>query len=604
MKAETGAARVFFFGGSILFLFLALFLAGGCAYGAREAAEEYDVVVYGGTFAGCAAARTAAQLSPQSSVLVVVPLPEHVLGGTGTAGGQNFFDIRYWRGEVVTGGSFTRWFKAAGRFYGTREMAEILRDDLAGRKNITILWGYDVEEVRKGLVPGRPAVPPPGGGRPSGGAGSFSSGLLSFRIKELGLREVSRDGDGVLFWGERRRTVAGRVFIDASDDGRLTRLAAPEGCLSTGRGDWPAEFLPPDEREQVVAARQQAATLMFKVRGVVPPPRSGAYGDLFFLRDPQTGAWGVFGGRDTYRKSPAVVAFNELNAPRGFALKPLNAAQDGPGSDQWWVNALLVFNVDGRACRRDLGSGRYPQDKRPGTLDADEAWLAARNLIARPEFLEALRCFSVPDGKGGRCGFFRAELVRDAAGRPEVGSVLYLRETIHLAPEGAAAGGGGREGGFPLSPRECRLAGEGPARGEDRQNYPSRIGLAHYLQDVNAYTAEDLRGAGGYRWPVTDLLRPDLAALGEQPQNPVYLPYEMLVTPRLANLLVPGYATGAASLSWAQVRVIPSLCVLGDAAGAAVAEALAGGGDPAWFGQAEIWRVQSLLRGIGARLEK
>lgn len=599
------AGRVLF-SGAIFFCFLALaglFLSGGCAYAAQEAKEDYEVVVYGGTFAGCAAARTAAQLSPESSVLLVVPLPEPVLGGVGTAGGQNFFDVRHWRGEVVTAGSFAGWFKAAGQFYSTREMAGILLADLARCRNITILWSHDVLEAKKTLGPERPIFRP--SRREPFPPGSLRPAPLSLCVAELLLGEVFRDESGVVRWGEGRRRVTGRVFIDASDDGRLTRLAVPAASVSTGRGDWPAEYLPPDERAEGAAARQQAATLMFKVRGVVLPPRPGTAGDLVFLRDPRSGAWGIVGGLETFRKNPAVVAFNERSAPLGFALKPVNAAQDGRDSDQWWVNALLVFNVDGRACRRDLGTERYPRDGRPGALDVDGAWLAARDFIARPEFLSALRSFSAEDGKGGRFGFHRAELVKDAAGRPVVGSVLYLRETVHLRKDAPGTPpGGGSEGGYALTPSECRFSGESASAGADRENYPTRIGLAHYLLDVNAYTAGDLKGADGYRWPVTDFLRPDLAAKGGQPKNPVYLPFEMLVAPRVANLLVPGYATGAASLAWAQVRVIPSLCVLGDAAGAAAAEALFSNQYPARFGQREILRVQSALRKAGARLEK
>ncbi|MEW5897947.1 MAG: FAD-dependent oxidoreductase, partial [Bacillota bacterium] len=70
------------------------------------------------------------------------------------------------------------------------------------------------------------------------------------------------------------------------------------------------------------------------------------------------------------------------------------------------------------------------------------------------------------------------------------------------------------------------------------------------------------------------------------------------------NLLVPGYATGAASLAWAEVRVIPNLCVLGDAAGAAAAEAVLSGADPALFRQEQIKWVQAALRKTGARLDK
>ena len=59
--------------------------------------------------------------------------------------------------------------------------------------------------------------------------------------------------------------VLGKVFIDASDEGRLTRLAGEPFVV--GRQDWPWEYLPEDEKEM---ARQQAATLMFQVKEYVP----------------------------------------------------------------------------------------------------------------------------------------------------------------------------------------------------------------------------------------------------------------------------------------------------------------------------------------------
>ena len=44
--------------------------------------------------------------------------------------------------------------------------------------------------------------------------------------------------------------------------------------------------------------------------------------------------------------------FNEEFGDK-YLLKSLNAAQDGPDSDEWWINGLLIFNVDGSAHERD-----------------------------------------------------------------------------------------------------------------------------------------------------------------------------------------------------------------------------------------------------------
>lgn len=627
------------------FVFIILFLLVVCSC-TQEAREEYDIVIYGGTFAGCAAAQMAAQLSPRSSILVIVPSPVPVLGGIGTAAGQNFFDLRFWRNQLVTGGSFARWYQQAGQFYNTQKMAEILRSDLARYENISILWGFDLWEGQKkstpfgyGIDKNRQADHP--------GKSLGEGDLFSFQITALRVRNIYQDERGAACWGKEKRKITGRVFIDASDDGRLTRLAG--GKVTAGRADWPDAFLENSERGEGGLPRQQAATLMFKVTNVMFPPAPRAVGDLIFLHDGY-GSRGIIGGGDTYRNNPVVVVFNDQYMSRGFALKPLNAAQDGANSKEWWVNALLIFDVDGRACQRDLGSKRYPKDKRWDALDIDEAWRKAREFVARPEFIHAFRQFSATDEQGRRYGFHLAELVEDGSGRPVVGDMLYLRETVHLqrnqpgemSPREAEeyfftpfvdpggefvfeevtqrnpapysgeftpqVSGDLKDGleniGYALTADECQFAGTSPTDGADQDNYATRIGLACYLMDINGYTPGDLKRGGFYQWPVTGNSRPDWLAKGGQPINPVYLPFEMLITPHLVNLLAPGYATGASSFAWTEVRVIPNLCVLGDAAGAAAARAVLFGEYPAYFQQEQIKWVQEALLKTGARLDK
>ncbi|MDQ0285087.1 choline dehydrogenase-like flavoprotein [Desulfofundulus luciae] len=599
----------------ILFFLSLLLPAARYNAGVTGRVEQYDIVIYGGSFAGCAAARTAALAAPQKSILLVVPDPVPALGSIGTTGGQNFFDLRFWRGQLVAKGSFARWYGQTGQFYHPGTMATLLRADLAAHDNISILWCHDIEAVD---YTGHPR-----------------------RIAQLVLREVFPDRNGVTRWGSDVRRVKGQVFVDASDDGRLTRLA---GVATTGgRYDWPAGYLDDSERDlpqeqkttRIITAglaRQQAATLMFKVRGVkVPLLKTGRVlklGDLTFVRDPR-GGWGITGGCRTFRENPVVRAFNERYAPRGFALKPLNAASDGRDSSQWWVNALVVFNVDGRACLRDRGTARYPA-VREDYLDVDTARLKAREMLKNPAFLEALRQFyAVNHATGQRYGFAGAEPVRDSRGELVVGDMLYLRETIHLPLDAEKVGHGTENTNYALTAKACQGAGDGagragirgragktgaakvtvnnsriPSPAADAANYPTRIGLGYYAMDINAYTYRDLKQNGVYTWPVTGTVRPDWERQGGEPQNPVYLPYRMLVTSQAENLLVPGYATGASSLAWAEIRVIPNLCVLGDAAGAAAARAVLYGEAPARFGPAQISWVQQTLRRMGARLEK
>lgn len=546
-----------------------------------EEREKYDIVIYGGSFTGCAAARTAALTAPDSSILVIVPGTAHMLGGIGTAGGQNFFDLRRWKGQLVTAGSFIRWYGWFGQFYNTGAMSDCLLFELNQFKNIKILWNYDISETGK-----KPEENTP------------SSSIVS-----LNLREVFRDQTGKVRWGEGRRKITGRVFIDASEDGRLTRLSGVN--VSSGRSDWPAGLAGANETWDTGHARQQAATLMFKISGVVLPPGSCTIGDLTFSRDGK-GSWGIAGGTSTFQKNRVVVDFNDQYSPRGYALKPLNAAQDGAGSSEWWVNALLVFNVDGRACERDRDTACYPSDKREDFLDVDEAWVGAKNFLENPDFIHAFRQFSVADGKGKRYGFYDSELVRDDTGKPIVGDSLYLRETIHLVNSLSSSATTENIQGksFALTENECQEAGFTTENGADRANYMNRIGLAYYNMDINAYKYQDLKPNGNYNWPVTGQLRPDWQAKGGEPANPVYLPFEMLVAHEATNLLVPGYATGASSLAWAEIRVIPNLCVLGDAAGVAAARSIIYNENPALFTREQINWVQDVLRSYGVRLDK
>ncbi|GAB6159351.1 FAD-dependent oxidoreductase [Desulfotomaculum varum] len=528
-----------------------------------------DVVIIGGGLDGCAAARSAAAAAPDKKILLVVNDPVQELGGLATAGGQNFTDIRLWQGRLVTQGSFGRWYARAGQFYNTGRLAQIIKEDLSRFPNLKILYGHDIEDVV----------------------------VQNNVIKEVRLRSITRQTNGKTAWSENRQRVKGKIFIDATVDGRLTRLAG--NSLSVGRRDWPPQFLLAAERE---TGRQQAATLMFQVTGVQTPPRPAQIGDWEFVRDAK-GSWGLAGGKQVFADNPQVIAFNEKYGPQGFAIKPINAASNGRDSQTWWVNCLLVFNVDARAHDRDAGSQRYPADALPGHLTTDQAWQKARQLLQNPEFWQALRQFKVQDPASGRWyGFGEASPVLDNQGRPVVGQLLYIRESVH-SPLSQAAGPGSENTAFAVTTREAQGAGAA-TRGADEGNYAQRIGLGYYMMDINAYLPGDLKAAGSYRWPVTGQLRPDWLAAGGEPVNPVYLPFAALLPARTENLLVPGYAASISSFAWAELRVLPNLAVLGDAAGVAAARCLAVQWPPRRFTGADIAWVQQKLQQFGARLDK
>ncbi|SMB90021.1 FAD dependent oxidoreductase [Thermanaeromonas toyohensis ToBE] len=594
-------------------------------------AEHVDIVIYGGGLAACAAAWKAASFASDKRVALVVPYIARQYGGLATVGGQNFWDVRYWSrdGRLPQGGSFAHWFYHTGPFYSPAELAKLIAKELEKLPNLVTLWGLDITAVY--------------------------ADAKGERLRALALRSLERGPEGYVHWKGKEKLLKAKQFIDASEDGRLSFLSG--SGVTVGRADWPAVLLPEVEdplgtsasrwkeeaagyllpeklgfprnwielftkdavgrvfRERILqlggyqelspsispgktnrVARQQAATLMFKVKGVRP----GLYKDMVFIRSPQ-GVWGAYGGLRTYRENPVVTHFNKTYGPQGFALKPLNAAQDGRDSPEWWVNSLLIFNVDGRAHFRDRGSSRYPLDKLPGTLETDEAWVAARQLLLKPDFIHALRQFP---------GFEEADLVKDSTGQPVTGDILYLRETVHQLRRGGGVGKEAGDGDYAVTALEVYLAGRGPGEGADADNYVNRIGLGFYWLDINGYRFEDLQGEdGAFRWPVISYLRPDfgqsLPGSTARPENPVYLPFEAILSPRFSNLLVPGVAASISSLAWAELRVLPNQAVLGDAAGVAAAYAVEQGIDPATWGPGEIDEIRRILvEKYGARVDK
>lgn len=531
--------------------------------------KDYDIVVYGSGFSGCAAAYNAAITAPEKKIALIVPEPVDLLGGLGTAGGQNFADIRFWQGQIVTQGSFSRWYENFGQFYSTEKLGEKMQKELAQFPNLTIIYNYDIQKIR-----------------------SWGNKIYALYIKS-----VLRENDGVVRWGKDKRDISARVFIDASNDGRLARLAHQP--LSVGREDWPDEFLQEGEAKGQ-RARQQAVTLMFKVKGVSVPSKPGAYGEWYFARD-KKGSWGLVGGKNTWCNNNIVKKFNQDNEEKGFAIKPINAAQNGTDSDEWWVNMLLVFHVDGRAHERDKGSKLYPNDVISEHRTTDQGWIEARNILADSSFLEALRQFKV-DMNGNSYGFGEAELIKDQDGQPVVGELLYIRESVHGLQNDNSNINENLD--FAVTTQEASLAGNEPSDGSDKDNYSERIGLGYYLMDINAYEPKDLMKNGEYIWPVTGYLRSDWQIEFGQPTNPVYLPLSMIISQKIDNLLMPGYAASCSSMAWAELRVLPNLAVLGDAAGVAAARAVLFKEDPVDFKKEQITWVQERLKQNGSRLDK
>ena len=557
--------------------------------------ETVDIVVYGGTVAGVAAAAKAAgnlKGIRDKKIALIIPDPvDHngngvCLGGLATVGGQNYFDQRNWSRyglpDVHPAQGTYAWWSDNGKqqFYGVKNLADTMKQDLAKYGSmISYYYGYDITSV------------------------SWGNG----KISSVNLKQIKRDATtGVVVWENTTATVKGTVFIDASDSGRLTRLSNFGGTV--GRYDFPAHALDASEKSSPGQGRQQVATLMFKVTGIDTSVReidlSGkspdGMRDVFVVptaKEEHKEARGN-GGKYAYKNNTTIVNFNNKYGPQGFVLKPFNAAQDGENSAEWWVNMLLLFNVDGRANNRDKGTSIFPADMRSDYKTVDDAWVAGRKMLENPEFLSAMRCFP---------GFQSAKLVMDSDGKPAVGKILYLRETIHAAQSSSARANGTENSNYGLHAMDCWDAGASSSEKTDKRNYKKRIGLNYYYSDINGYKFEDLKDANGkYIWfdEVGQKIRSDIGVTDETPKNPVYVPYDALATNFVYNLLIPGYAVGASSFAWAEIRVLPNQCVLGDAAGVAAAYAVKNAKDPLNFSQTDIANIQTLLKNSNALLEK
>lgn len=537
------------------------------------ATMNVDIVVYGSGVAAVAAALKAKAASKNKRVALIAPTS---IGGLATIGRQNYWDCRLasaYTHEKYQMGTFADWFGDYKKFYDTNSLYSTMLISLV-EAGVTICHVSDITSV------------------------TVSNG----KITSVRYKIVERDSDGFEYWSDGDAdTLTAPIWIDASDDGRLSRLADPNSVIS-GRADWPADKIPnSDEKRGNGEARQQAATLMFKVKGVAP--NTTAYETTDFI-PADDGIWGADGSPNVYINSSKVRAFNNKYKGSGYMLKPFNAAQDGillnkPDiSDQeWWVNMLMIFGVDGRARKRDIGTSIYPSVS--FGKNVDQAYVDAKAFI-KAHLSEINECLREWDG------FENASIVTDHNGNPEVGDMLYLRETCHMSITNK--GSAREDNDFYVAPWESISAGDGPNSGSDTQNYADRIGIIWYNPDIHPYEPSDLMIGSSYVWGFESFnkMRGDYVGKDDTavPHHPMYFPYKGLLANTITNLLIPGYACNCCSFSWGEVRVLPNLCVLGDAAGVAAAYCADNNKQPKNLTSADITKVQESLRLVGARLEK
>lgn len=541
----------------------------------------HNIVIFGNNIQAVFAACKAASEAPSKSVALIVPDVTGKLGGLASVGGQNYWDVKEYGGEQVTKGSFKWYFNKAdtdpyytGRGYNTDILAEQLRLSASYYNNLHIYYKSDIVDYEYNTSP--------------------------FRITSVTIRSIKRNASGFVVWdGTGTTKIEGDMFVDSSDDGKIARLI--NTSVTVGRHDWnPAKMVTPFTSGETNIGRQQAASIMIKVRGIDTTKLSTKINNkpafLTSLYSDGT-VRHITGGEEVIRKSAKIKAFNKKYGTKNsmtdfrYVLKPMNIARNGKGNDEWWINALLVFDVDGRAHERDKSTGLYPTDMLPDSKNTDEAWIAARDFVMNTqdnEFLEVLREFP---------GFEDVTITG-------VGEVMYIRETVHMAWDSSQRTHNS-ETNYALTGDMCKNAGSTPTTGNDAVNYSKRIGLGYYGADIHPYepchvintSTGDYYVDGYYSHIRSDVY---------DPSHPVYIPFSVMMSNYVGNLILCGYAAGVSSYAWGEIRVLPVLCVLGDAAGVTAAYCVNNDKIPYYinYNTTDIANIQARLVAVGAELNK
>jgi len=551
------------------------------------------IVVYGAEMSGvCAAIRIAEILGNQCSVTIINPTVSNKLGGLATAGGLNAWDRGKYvlrdingayqydevvdpnhekplKGKLDYGGTFKYILELFNHQYGvfdaehfkvsykidnsinTCDLNNLGNDpDLgaflnawADSLNITVLHKMDIWHV------------------------DYSTNPYSERktVSKIYLKSIYRDEEsGCIKWGRQTKVVEGDYFIDSSDDGKLTSLLTK---VTVGRFDWPAARLDDVEKTdtETYVARQQAATLYFKLNNIA-------------FDDEDTATIDGSGEQNYKKPERPLMQYNYTHFNDDYIIKTYNMGRNGNGlsKNEWWTNTLLLFKVDGRAHYRDLITRFYPGKMISDTINRDEAWKKGKRIIKRCAFINALRDF-VNLGSN-------AEIVRQN-NKVVVADSLYLRETVHLPVSDSSIANGTESTNYAMAPDETMYSGyKAPCAGYDGEGdknlYDHRIGVAKYSPDIHPYLVENYLvqkvGSCEPQGNSHAVMRPDYFKDDGHPsgydplpfnENPVYVPYEVLIANKVQNLLVAGNASCICSFSWGEMRVLPNLILIGDAAG-------------------------------------
>ena len=566
------------------------------------------IVVYGAGMGGVCAAYKAAQYAwslegfDNFEIMLINPVPVPKLGGISTVGGQNFWDTRKWdakrkfpyKGSLVDVMGFDNSTEEIKEDrYNVDKKAEFLKS-LLTKYNVKIYEQHDISGPIK---------------QDTGG------NILSIRI-----RKIERATNNIVQYVGESITISGDIFIDASEDGKLTKLTAHDAngkvAYTKGRYDYPADTLnrlPKDKPDYgdfdegtEEGARMPAVTLMFKLKCTDTVPI-----EALSMVDVGNGVYDC--GNTLFNDSNyKMYQFNKKYEKTRIMLKPINSAWNGgiPDSDgktEWWLNTLLIFGVDGSLHNRDdhnytpvpddeLLSDKILNDENR-LLSSDDAWKLGRAFLAAhaSEILEVYE----------ELGYTNAEFVTDNDDAIVTGDILYVRETIHAVKDANLIANGTENDNYEVSARHCHYSYLDDE--QDSTTNPESIGLIYYWSDIHPYMKSEYKNDDGDYIHGTESyknIRRDMVEelKDDSPIEPTYIPYSALTTQYVPNMLIPGYAVNASSFAWSEMRVFPNLCVLGDAAGIAAVTCLLSG-DSA-YGLKDISGVREILKRYNAIIDK
>lgn len=555
-----------------------------------------NIVIYGSEISGlCAAFKLRGNLvndkNNQHNIKIISTTPSGKLGGLATIGGLNMWDVkgRSYNGEVgkphlCQFGTFGYLYKEYSQVYkvylkeetnhsGEKDMCQVLEDMITAYNNdpngqhikIEVLRAMDIIDVDYTTNTEQEI--------------DRNNNTITYESKNvdrLYLRSIYKASNGYIKWGRKTRVIEADYFIDASDDGKLTAFLTP---VTVGRYDWPKTYLEPCECSDISpVARQQAATLYFRVTNteynstqLYPRYTKDNDGDVY---NSSNNSHYKFNTNDEW--------YNNSN----FYIKGYNSGKNG--EDDYWLNTTLLFNVDGRAHYRDIVTPFYPKYMLSDSMIRDKAWVFGKEYIdgkTPNEVIGKNKNEDTPPFISGLRGFDRLKnaTVKKLNNEPLVAEQLYIRESVHLPIDANIVDNGTEISNYAI--KRCHtLCTSHPEtalnQGPDKANKNTCIGMGEYLCDIHPFKKTDLlekneQGVFDYYTDKNESyikMRPDLEIqIKEHCGYPVYIPYSAMHTKNIKNMLVAGNAIGCCSFSWGEMRVLPNLCVVGDAAGIAIA---------------------------------